>query len=174
MIAFFREHHVDPVAVVDTTFLTTWGDTSTIFLLIMAVPVLMLLTFSPENIQSWYHVILFWAVWTGVSSCGFQTHKWSHTPYSDLPYIARLLQKMHLALSFQHHHVHHRPPHLVRYCTLNGLANYPLDFIDFWTKLEWVVEKLTGLKPREDDLSWSKRRVKLANASTNPLERKTI
>ena len=147
----FQDHHADPLRCTRIDFLTTWGDLCIITSSIMMPFVLMLLTFSPENIQNWYLFLVFWTSGIAISSTTNQVHKWSHT-HTAVPRWVTLLQNLHVIIATDHHHVHHRPPFLVRYCITNGLANYPLDYIDFWAKLEWVVEKITGLKPRQDEI----------------------
>ena len=151
-----REHHIDPLAFTRTRFLLAWGDVCIVFGSPLGIPVYALLTFTPEEIQKWYLFLLFVAVIAVLTTSTNQIHKWSHLR-AGVPRWARLLQKCHLILPSDHHHIHHYPPHLVKYCITNGLANYPLDYIDFWNKMEWVIEKLTGAKPRQDDMRWSKK-----------------
>ena len=152
----FREHHIDPLAFTRTRFLLAWSDMCIGFGSPLGIPVYVLLTFTPEEIQKWYLFLLFVAVFAVLLTSTNQIHKWSHL-HTGVPRWAKLLQKCHLILPFDHHHIHHRPSYMVKYCITNGLANYPLDFIDFWNKMEWVIEKLTGAKPRQDDMRWSKK-----------------
>lgn len=39
----------------------------------------------------------------------------------------------------------------------SGWLNYPLDRVGFWRRMEWLIERLTGQKPRSDDLAWAKK-----------------
>ncbi len=106
------------------------------------------------------------------TSTYYQVHKWAHTHKSHLPSWIKWLQRIHIILPIKHHHAHHQPPHIVRYCLVNGWANYPLDYIDFWRKLEWTIESITGWKPRQDDMKWSKKKqnfLKLKNGLSNRL-----
>ena len=162
----FREHHIDPLAVTRRPFAFVWSQPCLTASLFFMIPVYMLLTYTPEDIQKSYLIILFFSVSAAVGSTTNQVHKWSHLR-TGVPRWAKLLQKCHLILSFDHHHIHHHPPYMVKYCITNGLANYPLDFIDFWNKLEWVIEKLTGAKPRQDDMQWSKKLYQLSDGNTN-------
>ena len=85
-----------------------------------------------------------------------QIHKWSHT-YFGLPAWVEWLQKLHIILPRKHHRIHHVAPHETFFCITNGWCNYPLEKIGYFTALEWIVEKTTGHRPREDDLKWNKR-----------------
>lgn len=86
-----------------------------------------------------------------------QFHKWSHT-YRPLPWVIETLQKYNIILPRKHHRIHHVAPHETYFCITTGWCNYPLEVIGFWTKVEWVIEKLTGIKPRVDDLQWAQKR----------------
>jgi plasmanylethanolamine desaturase len=69
----------------------------------------------------------------------------------------RVAQKMHLVISPEHHWVHHREDQIVRYCVINGWANYLCDRLHVWRRLEWLIRMLTGAVPRRDDLDWQRR-----------------
>lgn len=83
-----------------------------------------------------------------------QFHKWSHT-HNDLPFWVEKLQDWHIILPKKHHHIHHVSPHETYFCITTGWLNYPLERIHFWSTLEWLIEKTTGLHPRDDDLRWA-------------------
>lgn len=156
----FREHHIDPTAFTRRDFLVTWGDLCLPSSAGMFIPVAMLYGLSPKNVELTYHFILFSAVTALVASTNNQVHKWAHMRKSQLPFWVKWLQGAHILLPIKHHHIHHQPPHVVKYCIITGWANYPLDFVDFWRKLEWIIEALTGAKPRQDDMKWSKKKQK--------------
>ena len=62
---------------------------------------------------------------------------------------------MHLILPRIHHRIHHVTPHDTYFCITTGWLNYPLEKIRFWAHLENFVFKLTGLRPRTDDMLWA-------------------
>lgn len=113
-----------------------------------------LLYLSPDTIHNWYWLYVF-----GVSSMFFVTltnqfHKWSHT-YKGLPVWVETLQNLHLILPKKHHRIHHVAPHETYFCITTGWLNYPLEKFGFWTGLERMIECVTGIKPRVDDLQWA-------------------
>ena len=57
-----------------------------------------------------------------------------------------------LIISFRQHAKHHQPPYVRNYCIAIGWLNPLLEGIRFWRGLEWLIWKLTGAVPREDDL----------------------
>lgn len=85
-----------------------------------------------------------------------QIHKWSHT-YSGLPRYIVWLQNCHIIMPKKHHRIHHVAPHETYFCITTGWLNYPFEYIGFWTFLERQIERLTGVKPRSDDLAWAKK-----------------
>ena len=48
-------------------------------------------------------------------------------------------------------------PHETFFCITTGWLNYPFEAIGFWTFLERHIERVTGAKPRDDDLAWAKK-----------------
>lgn len=145
-----QNHHLNPLRCTRIDFITNWGDVCFILSGCMLIPVSMLLTLSLENIHTFYYLILYVSVTTAIGSTSNQAHKWAHL--RDLPIWVKLLQKVHILLPSVHHHFHHDPPYLVKYCITNGLANYPLDYIDFWKKVELVIAKITGVNARDFEL----------------------
>ncbi|XP_023213869.1 transmembrane protein 189-like, partial [Centruroides sculpturatus] len=84
-------------------------------------------------------------------------HKWSHT-YFGLPRWVTLLQDWHVVLPRLHHRIHHVAPHETYFCITTGWLNYPLDKLHFWSGMEWIIESLTGYKPRTDDMKWTQKK----------------
>lgn len=114
----------------------------------------LLVSNSPEEIQAWYNTYCFLLSLGVMVMLTNQIHKWSHT-YNGLPAWVEWLQRTHLILPKKHHRVHHVAPHETYFCITTGWLNYPLHVLHFWKTLEYIIEWLTGCKPRVDDLKWA-------------------
>lgn len=110
-----------------------------------------------EEITPYYHLYYFLIALGLLVSFTNQFHKWSHT-HSGLPRVVTWLQKCHIILPRNHHRIHHVAPHETYFCITTGWCNYPLETIGFWAKLEWLIERVTGYKPRTDDMMWASKR----------------
>ena len=92
---------------------------------------------------------LFLVAFSACASPTNQIHQWAHRERVPLP--VRWLQRMRLILSPKDHALHHRHPHVTRYCISSGICNPLLDFVYFFPTLEWMISKLTGAQPRYDE-----------------------
>jgi hypothetical protein len=80
-----------------------------------------------------------------------QIHKWSHrTPHENGAIIV-LMQRLKLLQSPDHHNKHHLGSRDSHYCVLTNFMNPILDSCRFWRGLEIVVNRLLGIKKRDDD-----------------------
>nr|CAB3267065.1 transmembrane protein 189 [Phallusia mammillata] len=151
----FREHHIDPTAITRHDMVETNGDNFMLVIIPIAVSVLRFSTQTLDEIQSNYAFQAYTFSLALFICLTNQIHKWSHT-YSGLPWIVTVLQDYHIILPKQHHRIHHIAPHETYFCITTGWLNYPLEKLRFWVGLEWLIERITGIKPRSDDLKWAK------------------
>lgn len=153
----FREHHIDPISITRHDFVEANGDNCLLTLVPMGCAIYTLIVWSPEQVRAWYFgyimlmSLVFFVTFTN------QIHKWSHT-YGALPFWVEWLQKMHIILPKRHHRVHHVAPHDTYFCITTGWLNHPLHALRFWSTCEWLIERITGMKPRVDDLHWINKR----------------
>lgn len=73
-------------------------------------------------------------------------HKFPH----ENPVWVRVLQKLGLMQSFQHHARHHRQRKDCHYCVMTNYVNPIVDFIRFFPILEWAIYRMSGILPRVD------------------------
>lgn len=155
-IRSFREHHIDPTAITRHDLIETNGNNCLLTVIPLMNMSYKLLTYSNETIAEYYHTYCFFLILAVFVTLTNQFHKWSHT-HNGLPGWVEKLQDWHLILPKKHHRIHHVSPHETYFCITTGWLNYPLEFICFWSSLEWIIEKATGMHPREDDLQWAKK-----------------
>ncbi|XP_019858443.1 PREDICTED: transmembrane protein 189-like [Amphimedon queenslandica] len=153
----FREHHIDPTAITRHDYIEANGDNALVTLPILILMVSLMVTQPPDAIINYYYYYTFGLSLTLFITFTNQFHKWSHT-YYGLPKWVELLQKAHIILPKAHHRIHHVAPHETYFCITTGWLNYPLEKIRFWTTLEYIIEAVTGHKPRSDDMKWINKR----------------
>eukprot|EP01135_Chromosphaera_perkinsii_P011115 Nk52_evm24s2340 gene=Nk52_evmTU24s2340 len=153
IIRSFREHHVHPTAILHHDFVQTNADSFAACIPVLGVMVNTLLTGDDSVIEAkhgWYTFLFFLTVFASLSN---QFHKLSHC-YFGLPWYITVLQDLHIILPRKHHRIHHVSPHETYYCITTGWLNFPLEKIDFWRKVENVIQFVTGAVPRSDDMKW--------------------
>jgi ubiquitin-conjugating enzyme E2 variant len=122
IIAPFREHHRDPLAITRRSFLEV-NRTNYVAVL----PVLALIVWhgdtSPEG--AWAAAIAcVVALSVGIALTN-QFHQWAHAPH--VPRIARWLQRAGLAIESEHHVRHHASGGACAFCVTTGWCNPLLD-----------------------------------------------
>ena len=135
LIAPFREHHRDPLAMTRHGFLELTGNSC----LALSPPLAAALWLGPESPGSNFGA----AFYTFVLAFSFSAaatnlfHRWAHDPHP--PRWARLFQTVGLILSAARHAQHHAPPHNSAYCVTNGWANRFVDRLGLFTIAERVL-----------------------------------
>jgi hypothetical protein len=165
-VAIAREHHTHPQNILDYGFLehSTLGSAPSALFIGLAS---LVTAFFPVSVTAYCLMI----VWLITSTClffGTNFHNLGHRrPKSRL---LRFAQKVHLVITPEHHWVHHRSDQIIRYCVINGWANYLCDQLELWRGLEWLVHALTGAEPRRNDLEWQ-RHYKQTGSLARPIGR---
>lgn len=137
----FRFHHAHPLDMLKSHFFTTNGDTA-----LGTFPFLIAPFFMPLSNPVWGFIAVFcwalggWGMWTS------QFHQWAHMKHP--PRFAVILQRLGLIISPQHHNKHHKVPYAANYCITAGWCDSLLACTRFFTGLEWIVTRLTGVLPR--------------------------
>jgi ubiquitin-conjugating enzyme E2 variant len=144
----FREHHADQLAITRHDFIQTNGDCC-----IFSVPLMtFILLVVPGGVGRlgplfWLSSMLALGMATFLTS---QIHKCSHQPEPQR--WVRVLQRMRLILSPDHHARHHTPPFVTHYCITFGWLNPLLERVRFFRVAEWVVRHTLGLTARAHEL----------------------
>ena len=141
----FREHHVDDKAITRHDFVETNGNNC-----LVSLPVALLALVLPHSSSVWVFLSMFLGsmiLWVMATN---QFHKWSHT--DSPPALVGWLQRRHLILPPAHHQVHHTSPYDKYYCITVGWMNKPLALIGFFSGMERLITRVTGLLPRQDDI----------------------
>ncbi len=95
---------------------------------------------------------LTWHVWLFAIVAGNanEVHKWSHRTRRENGRLISVLQDLHLLQTPHHHAIHHTIPKEVHYCPITNVLNPVLDVLHFWSGLEWLLQRCTGLKRQPD------------------------
>ncbi|XP_063678311.1 plasmanylethanolamine desaturase 1-like [Bolinopsis microptera] len=151
----FREHHVDPVAMTKHDIVETNGDNCMLSNLFLVPLLSCCYLYGEEWMLQNFSLLVFGATFTIYVCLTNQIHKWSHM-ISGVPKWVKVLQDAHIIMPRPHHHIHHISPHETYFCITGGWLNYPLEKIQFFQTLEFIIEALTAHKPRSDDQKWLK------------------
>ena len=148
VIAIAREHHLYPQHIVGYGFADYVAYSSWPTLLVfgpMSLGCAIFVGASPLSLN----IVAVCTLVSFVMLFGTYAHRLGHQKVDSKLVI--LLQRANLLMSPQHHMVHHRDNHDIRYCVVNGWANIVCDRIGFWRFLEQVVYSVTGAVPRAHD-----------------------
>ena len=76
-------------------------------------------------------------------------HKYAHMSDIERPIFMSVLQKLKICQTHNEHHIHHTEPYIKNYCPITPFTNGILEKIDFWRRLEKIIEDSFGIKPRD-------------------------
>ena len=132
------QHHIDPLDIVrDGTFWTRnklqWLTCGALFMVLSL--------FRLGNIYT-FLTLLF-------ASFGNEVHRWNHMAKTGP--VVTFLKESGLIQNQRQHSLHHKPPYAQYYCALTSQINPILERVNFWRRLEAVVEATTGIAPKRED-----------------------
>jgi ubiquitin-conjugating enzyme E2 variant len=133
VIASFREHHRDPLAMTRRGFLDVNGANY-----FAVLPLLLHGAWrdAPDDGGALFGQAFVLAL-AAAAIVTNQLHKWAHAP--AVPPLVRSLQRTHLILPPKVHAHHHRGAHRYGYCVTGGWLNPVLDGVDFFGRLERAI-----------------------------------
>ena len=158
-IISFREHHVKPSKITKYDWIGTNGDNCMVVFIISWIPYLSFLileNYLNYNLSNIFKSFIYclWTFYSIFLSVTNQIHKASHQIKPHL--FWKFLQDHKVILSKQEHKIHHNYPFDTNYTITTGWLNRPLNKINFWKKMEFLIYVMTGVEPRVDDIKWNK------------------
>lgn len=147
----FREHHLDPKAITNHTFLETNGN-NCLAMLGLLMPLWFVGRPAPGSTAVpffWFQIFAFF-----VSLAVFATnqfHKWAHQ--DDPLALVRWLQRAGLILPPHRHDIHHTAPHDKSYCITVGWLNPWLDRTRLFERSERVLRSVFRRPKRPNPLA---------------------
>jgi plasmanylethanolamine desaturase len=144
----FREHHLDTQSITRHDFIETNGNSA-----VAATPIVAGASLIPvETALGLFAAVLLLVMSLGLFATN-QFHKWAHA--EDPGRIISLLQRWHVILPSEHHHVHHAAPYETHYCITTGWMNPVLETTRFFARAERIVTAVTDIEPRHgQDCCW--------------------
>jgi Lipid desaturase domain len=150
-IAIAREHHTHPHHIHGYSFLDHASLGSTPSAVVFGFLGLVTVVFPVSAVT--YALMIIWLVNSTCMLFGTSFHNLAHRPARST--LVRLAQRYHLVCPPAHHWVHHHNQ-TIHYCAVNGWANYVCDGLHVWRGLERLIQAVTGIAPRTDDLEWQR------------------
>ncbi len=135
LVHTFRGHHPDPKELCSHSYIETNNDTYPIVVLVALLVVL--IARSPG--VNWF---MFWLLVISANSATI--HQWAHL--DNPPRIVRALQRLEILVPASNH-IRHHDGYMSHYCAISGHLNYVTDKLGLWRKLEWLIQRTTGVKP---------------------------
>ena len=82
------------------------------------------------------------ALFVALSINANEVHKWSHRTRVENGRLISTLQDCHVLQTPRHHGLHHSDPKNTYYCPITNLVNPVLERVNFWDRLEAIIEQL--------------------------------
>ena len=103
-------------------------------------------------VGAWCLHLLTWHIWlfAFIAANANEFHKWEHRTRKENGRVISFFQDAGLLQNARHHARHHTDPKNSHYCTITNVLNPMLDGVDFWNRLEWLLERTIGLKRQPD------------------------
>ena len=137
LIITFRGHHSNPEKMLAHGVIQSNNNAFPIAVLVL---ILTLLLVSNSNTAYFLLFVSF------IGAYSATVHQWCHKNPQELNIIISELQRYGILISPKQHIKHH-DGYQSHYCAITGHFNYILDYLKFWRLLEFVVKKLSGIKP---------------------------
>lgn len=138
-IAPFREHHDQPLAMLQHGLVELVGNTAVLASPVLVASYYLLDLQSPSLWTLFFSGVIVSALIGLVATNAI--HRWAHM--DEPPRIAALLQKSGLILNWERHARHHRGDFDKAYCITSGWMDNRLDALQIWSR----AERLLGRKP---------------------------
>ena len=94
---------------------------------------------------------IWWALALILGGFANEIHCWAHRSAKENGKVISMLQKIGILQSAKHHARHHTDPKNRTYCTITNFVNPILDHVKFFQRIEWLIEKSTGVTRRIDE-----------------------
>lgn len=101
---------------------------------------------------AWVTGVLTWQVllFVGIGVNANEIHKWNHLPRNQRGKLVVILQRYRLLQTPQHHGRHHAGSKDTYYCVITNTLNPVLEVLEFWRRLESIIECIFGMTKRPD------------------------
>lgn len=131
-----RLHHIRPRYILEhSDWEIFWGSAK--WTLLWMVPLTLIIG------PSFFLLVLFLSI-----ASNDVIHKYAHYKKSQCPELIAKLQRYRIIQGADEHHLHHIDPYQINYCTISPHLNVWLEKYQFWRKMEDIIEKHVGIKPR--------------------------
>jgi hypothetical protein len=149
-------HHRQPRAFLAKSWLASCGD-------LMLAGALLIAAAWALDLLTW-HVVVF----ALVGSQANQIHKWAHQNPQEKGALVHLMQRMRLLQTPREHGRHHQGATDSHYCTVTNALNPLLERLRVWRRLESLLQRAFGLRPRTDPSTGTRAAGRAAGSALTP------